>query len=145
MILYVYDVLLHVTLIFFILSMFFYFFARNTIQKKFDEKTEIINFIVQDRNVKEQRERQNNMWWRKIIFMNISLISLTILLTCVISLLHTNGYDAFKVFASNIFNSMAVLLIQIYMFKKLNNFSSLSPIDFEIAVLNAFDDLITQQ
>ena len=141
MILYMYDVLLHITLIFFILSMFFYFILKKAIQDKFDEKTEVIKFIVQDTQVKEQRDHQNTTWWRQVTFINICFISLTVLLTCVATF-YTNGYSVLKVFSSNIFNSVAVLLIQIYMFKKLDNFSSLSPIDFEVAVLNALQDLI---
>jgi len=141
MILYMYDVLLHITLIFFILSMFFCFILKKAIQDKFDEKTEVMKFIVQHIQVKEQRDRHNNAWLRQVIFINICLISLTVLLTCVASF-YTNGYGVLKVFSSNICNSIAVLLIQIYMFKKMNNFSSLSPIDFEVAVLNALQDFI---
>lgn len=139
MILYLYDVLLHVTLIFFILSMFFSFIVRESIQNKFDEKTEIIKFIVQQPAVKEQRDNHNNMWMKRVIVINVILIATSILFT-VVSALYTSGYDVLKIFASNVFNSVAVLLIQIYMFSQLNNFSSLSPIDFEMAILNSLED-----
>lgn len=141
MILYIYDVLLHVTLIFFILSMFFSFIVKATIQNKFDEKTEIIDFIIQQPVVKEQRDNHNKMWMKKIVVINVVLIATTILFT-IVSTLYTSGYDVFNIFASNVFNSIAVLLIQIYMFNQLNNFSSLSPIDFEVAILNSLEDLI---
>lgn len=141
MILYIYDVLLHVTLIFFILSMFFSFIVKATIQNKFDEKTEIIDFIIQQPAVKEQRDNHNKMWMKKIVVINVVLIATTILFT-IVSTLYTSGYDVFNIFASNVFNSIAVLLIQIYMFNQLNNFSSLSPIDFEVAILNSLEDLI---
>ena len=140
MILYFYDVLLDVTLMFFILSMFFSFIVRDLIQNKFDEKTEIIKFIVQQPAVKEQRDNHNKMWMRRVVIINIILIVTTILFTfaCVF---YTSGYDVLKIFSSNVLNSFAVLLIQIYMFSQLNNFSSLSPIDFEIAILNFLKDL----
>lgn len=140
MILYIYDVLLHVTLIFFILSMFFSFIVRESIQNKFDEKTEVIKFIVQQPAVKEQRDNHNNRWMKRVIIINVILIFTTVLFT-IVSTMYTSGNDVFRIFASNVFNSIAVLLIQIYMFSQLNNFSSLSPIDFEVAILKSLDDL----
>lgn len=140
MILYIYDVLLHVTLIFFILSMFFSFIVRESIQNKFDEKTEVIKFIVQQPTVKEQRDNHNNRWMKRVIIINVILIFMTVLFT-IVSTMYTSGNDVFRIFASNVFNSIAVLLIQIYMFSQLNNFSSLSPIDFEVAILKSLDDL----
>lgn len=141
-ILYIYDVLLHITLIFFILSMFFLFIVKQKIQNKFDDKTEVIKFIVQQPDIKEQRDIHNKMWTTKIVVINIILIATTVLCT-IVSTFYASGYDVFKIFASNLFNSVAVLFIQIYMLNRLNNFSSLSPIDFEVAILNALDDLIS--
>jgi hypothetical protein len=141
MILYIYDVLLHITLIFFILSMFFSFILKESIQNKFDEKTEIIKSIIQYPDVKAQRDNHNHMWMKKIVVINIILIATTVVFT-IVSTFFASGYDVLKIFTSNVFNSIAVILIQIFLFNQLNNFSSLSPIDFEVAILNSLDDLL---
>jgi len=137
MIFIIYDVILHVTLIVFILTMFFKFILQSSIQKTFDDKTKSVEFLKTD-EMKKEIKTHNEAWWFKIFVINVGLILLSMVSTGVL-VSQNHGAEALTTFFSNIVNTFAVLLIQLYMFNRLNNYNSLSPIGFELSILSSLE------
>ena len=121
----------------------FFLNLKHFIQQQFDEKTKIIDFIVQDSMVKTSRDNMNTRWTNLVIFINFSLICLTIILSS-FGTFYTSGLEVCQVFISNILVTFIVIIIQLYIFHHLKNFNYLSHIDFEVAILNEILNLINK-
>jgi hypothetical protein len=117
--------------------MFFKFILQSSIQKTFDDKTKSVEFLKTD-EMKKEIKTHNEAWWFKIFVINVGLILLSMVSTGVL-VSQNHGAEALTTFFSNIVNTFAVLLIQLYMFNRLNNYNSLSPIGFELSILSSLE------
>ena len=136
MILYIiYNIILHVTFIFFTLTVLFRTIISSKIQSTFDEKSKHIAPLLDHDVIIKDKLAHNERWWLQIFIINGVLVSISFILSGVLSLY--NKKQVLKILATNVTSTSIVVFIQLIIIEFLikEKYSSIGPSRFELIIL----------
>lgn len=134
MILYsIYNIVIHITFLFLILSVLYGTIIESSLQLIFDEKTKHIKELLNNEVYIEDKKAINDRWWKTLYVLNGLFITISIIITGLLS--YISKKEVLKILISNTLSSVIVICVQLILITFVK-YSSTNHIEIELIILD---------
>lgn len=134
MILYsIYNIVIHITFLFLILSVLYGTVIESSLQLIFDEKTKHIKELLNNEVYIEDKKAINDRWWKTLYVLNGLFITISIIITGLLS--YISKKEVLKILISNTLSSVIVICVQLILITFVK-YSSTNHIEIELIILD---------